>query len=488
VDCVVLHPADDLGLDRERAVLGGVICFRKLALDGLDDRSVPPPRRSGVDDVVVARHVDAQADFIRHLLGQVDRESVGVVKLESVRAGNRAPVRPRFLRHFGEQLQAAIERADELLFLILDRLRHSRRVARQFGERYAHVVHHRTYQFTQERLLRPEQLPAVPLRPPEDALQDVVPPLVADGRTVGQGERQRPDVVRDYPVRHVLQVCHVACVVRRIGDFLDRCDDRGEHVGVVVAVLALEYRRHPLEAHAGIDVLGRQRGQRAVLAPVELDEHQVPDLHHLRHARVDQLAARLVRGAVDVDLGTRPARAGVAHLPEVVLLRPVVDVRRVHARLLDPELPRLVVLVQALLRVAAEDGDVQPVAVEFPDLGEQLPRPADRLPLEVVPERPVPEHLEERVVVGVLAHVVQVVVLAAGPDALLGVRRPDVIALLKSQEDWLELVHPGVGEEQGGVVVRDDRAGRDERVPVLLHEEVDELLADLVRGRHGWPR
>jgi hypothetical protein len=53
---------------------------------------------------------------------------------------------------------------------------------------------------------------------------------------------------------------------------------------------------------------------------------------------------------------------------------------------------------------------------------------ADGFLLEVVAEGPVAEHLEERVVIGVEADVVEVVVLAAGADALLGVgaREPGV--------------------------------------------------------------
>ena len=51
-------------------------------------------------------------------------------------------------------------------------------------------------------------------------------------------------------------------------------------------------------------------------------------------------------------------------------------------------------------------------------LREQLPGPVDGVGLEVVPEAPIAQHLEERVVVHVLAHVVQVVVLAARADAL----------------------------------------------------------------------
>ena len=51
-------------------------------------------------------------------------------------------------------------------------------------------------------------------------------------------------------------------------------------------------------------------------------------------------------------------------------------------------------------------------------LGQELPGVGDGLLLEVVPKRPVAQHLEEGVVVHIFAHIVQVVVLATGPDAL----------------------------------------------------------------------
>ena len=56
--------------------------------------------------------------------------------------------------------------------------------------------------------------------------------------------------------------------------------------------------------------------------------------------------------------------------------------------------------------------------------------------------------------VRVLSHVVEVVVLAAGADALLGVAGAAQAAERRvrggrAQEDWLELVHPGVGEQVG---------------------------------------
>ena len=89
---------------------------------------------------------------------------------------------------------------------------------------------------------------------------------------------------------------------------------------------------------------------------------------------------------------------------------------RREADLVDPELLGLV--------VADVDGDPHAVGVEPERSGEQLPRPADGLGLEVVAEAPVAEHLEEAEVPGGAADGVEVVVLAAGPHALLRVGHP----------------------------------------------------------------
>ena len=54
------------------------------------------------------------------------------------------------------------------------------------------------------------------------------------------------------------------------------------------------------------------------------------------------------------------------------------------------------------------------------------------------------------------ADVLQVVVLTAGAHAFLAGGGAVVIALFQAQEDVLELVHPGIGEKQRGVVRRDE--------------------------------
>src|SRR5439155_24716341 len=98
--------------------------------------------------------------------------------------------------------------------------------------------------------------------------------------------------------------------------------------------------------------------------------------------------------------------------------------------------------------------------------------------LEVVAEREVAEHLEEREVPVRVADVLDV----AGPKHLLHGGRATIGRLGETKEERLELIHPGVREQQRGVV-RDQRGGgHDPMLPLL--EEPEERLSDLA-GPHG---
>ena len=84
----------------------------------------------------------------------------------------------------------------------------------------------------------------------------------------------------------------------------------------------------------------------------------------------------------------------------------------------------------------------------------ELPGEADRVALEVVAEREVAEHLEEGVMPGGVAHLLEVVVLAAGAHALLRRGRAPLAVrrLLHAEEHLLELHHARVDEQQRGIV------------------------------------
>ena len=79
---------------------------------------------------------------------------------------------------------------------------------------------------------------------------------------------------------------------------------------------------------------------------------------------------------------------------------------------------------------------------------------------------------------GGVADVFQVVVLAAGAHALLGGRSAGIGALVEAQEHILELVHPCVGEEQGGVTRRYQGTGSHHCV-ALGGEKVQKGLSNL---------
>src|SRR5690606_32859140 len=110
--------------------------------------------------------------------------------------------------------------------------------------------------------------------------------------------------------------------------------------------------------------------------------------------------------------------------------------------------------------------------------------------LEIVAEAEVAQHLEEGVVTRRVADVFQVVVLAASAHALLAGGGAGVGALFQAEEAVLELIHAGVGEQQGRVVRRNQRTGGHTGVP-LLFEEAQEGFTDFcafhrfIRGKNG---
>ena len=102
----------------------------------------------------------------------------------------------------------------------------------------------------------------------------------------------------------------------------------------------------------------------------------------------------------------------------------------------------------------------------------------DSVVLEIVSEAEIPQHFKEGVVSSGVAHIFKVIVLAACPHATLrrgGARiRPRFLA----GEHILELHHSRIRKEQGRVVTRHQRRGRNDRMALGL-EELQEFLANL---------
>ncbi len=219
-------------------------------------------------------------------------------------------------------------------------------------------------------------------------------------------------------------------------------------------------------------------------SPVELHEHEVPDLDvaiALGFGR-SRGAAPYFRAVVVEDLRAWSARAGIGHLPEIVACvlgtLVVADPDAAFGRYADVLRPQLVRLV-----VVDVDGRPQPFGRQAVDLRQKLPREADRIALEIVAERPVAEHFEERMVARRVADIFEIVVLAARAEAALHRGCANVRPLLDAEKHVLELDHPGIREEQRRVVRGDERRRRHDRVAVLL--EILEKPAAYFVGGHA---
>ncbi len=116
--------------------------------------------------------------------------------------------------------------------------------------------------------------------------------------------------------------------------------------------------------------------------------------------------------------------------------------------------------------------------------GDEVPGELNGIGFEVVAEGEVAQHFEERVVAAGVADVFEVVVLAAGADALLGSGGAGVVAFFEALKNFLELVHAGVGEEQRRVVGGQERAAAHDTMPAGV-EEIEKTLTDIVAGHRS---
>ena len=432
---------------------------------------------------LVAGAVDAEAALTGHDLGEVGREAEGVVELEDVVSRDRlAALCGGGLRDFVEEGDAPLQRAEEALLFGLDDGLRLALLAAELGVDMAEVFDDRGGHFEEEGLGEAQVAP-VSDRATEDAAEDVAAALVGEGGAVTDAEHDCPHMVGDDAVLGevgaVEELRRLDALARQqeVGALEDAC----EEAGVEDVVDARHDGRRPVEAHARVDRLHRQRGERAGVVTVELHEDMVPDFEEALAIEARGPGGEAILGVVVVvDFGAGAAGAGGTHRPEVLFVAGLHvaeadDVVGREAELLLPDVPRLVVVLV--------DRDIEAGGVELHHLGDELPAPLERLALVVLAEGPVPEHLKEGEVAAILADLVEVVVLASGADALLSARGPHVVALLESKEHILELVHACVGEEQRRVALGDDGARGDHGVE-LLGEVVEKGAAKLV-GSHG---
>ena len=450
----------------------------EVGLMGASERALRPgPLALALHRPLEALAVDGDMALGCRVFDELHRQAVRVVQPEDVLA-SQGPGRGRLVEQVLEAGEPGSQHGLEPALFAGHHLGHVLVAGLQLRVRVAHLGHQHVDKRAQERLGEAQAVP-VAHGPAHDLAQHVAAPLVRRHHAVRDQERHGAGMVGDDAGRHVRRL-HRA-LIRAAREPADRREQGLEQVRVVIRQGALHDRGDAFEPHPRVDRRCRQRHERAVRLPIEFHEDVVPDLDEAvagaLHAAAHRFRAGQVLAAVVVDFRAAAAGARLAHRPEVVGRSQFGDARaRQHPQ---PVLVRLVVAGHAAF--AAEHRREEPVGRQVPHVGQQGPGEGDRVSLEVIAEREIAEHLEEGVMPERRPDVLEVVVLAADPHALLRTGRAPVVAPVPSEEDVLELVHPRVGEQERGVVSRHQRRTRDDTMAVLF-EEPEKCTAKLARG------
>ena len=254
-------------------------------------------------------------------------------------------------------------------------------------------------------------------------------------------------------------------------------DQRAERVDIIIVMLALHHRRDTLKPHARVDAGLGQALARTICLLLELHKDEIPDL--------DEAIAILIRAArrpagdicaVIVEyFAARPTRPRIAHRPEIVRGRDADDPIIRQARNLLPQIGRIIIIVV--------NRDQQLVLGQPPFTGQQCPGMCDRLFLEIIAEREIPEHFKERMMPRGIADIIKIIVLAACAYAFLAGCRPRDGPRLKPGKHVLERHHTSVRKHQCRVVVRHQRRRRDD-IMARSPEIIEEGPADFIGRAH----
>ena len=239
--------------------------------------------------------------------------------------------------------------------------------------------------------------------------------------------------------------------LRLFGQVDRRGDQRLEQVDIIIVMHALQHSRRALQPHAGIDRgLGQFSDDLGFFLPI-LHENQVPDLDEtvtIFLRRAGWAAPDMIAMIVE-QFAARAAGAIVAHRPEIVLGGDTDDAVFRKTGNLAPQIISLIVIMI--------DGGRQPGGVDAPFLGDQRPGMFDRLFLEIVAEREIAHHLEKGVVAGGVAHIIEIIMLAAGTDALLRAGGGDIGPRFQARKNILERHHACVNKHKCRVIMGNER-------------------------------
>ncbi|MBA7670009.1 hypothetical protein ES703_78151 [subsurface metagenome] len=299
----------------------------------------------------------------------------------------------------------------------------------QFYSSFGHLV--------DKRLVQPQPAPekrSAAQQPP----QHIAPPLVAGHNSVGDEKSNAAAVLGNHPDGVIIFIIRAILLARKLGDTLYQ---RRKEVDLIDRGFIIDRRRRPLQPHSCVDIGLGQRSALALLVLVILGEDQVPDFGKAPAVAVGsagRLTAADILAEVIVNLAAGPTGTAISGGPPVVVLLPEAQ----YSILGDTHPPP----VAEGLVVVEVDGYPQTFRGQLQALGDELPRPANRLFFEVVADAEVAQHLEKGEVCGI-AHRLDI----GGAEAFLTGSQTGVGWLCLPQEVGLERHHARRGQKQGGV-------------------------------------
>ncbi len=180
-------------------------------------------------------------------------------------------------------------------------------------------------------------------------------------------------------------------------------------------------------------------------------------------------------------LAARAARAGLAHFPEIVVAVAVDDMR--FGKMLLPIRSGLIVALKTLGGITLEDRRIKARRVKVQDVYKILPGPVDGFLLEVIAERPVAQHLEHCMMVGVVTHLLKVIMFSGHTQTLLAVSHTAALGGPVAEDNVFKLIHAGIGEHQCRVILNHHRSRGHNLMTALLKKAL-ERFSDFVRSHH----
>ncbi len=409
--------------------------------------------------------VHGEALFFQDLFRQFPGEPEGIVQLEGIFAlQDGASLLAHGIDLLVQQVGALFQGLQEAVFFHGDDLFNVGTFFLQIGVVLPVHVDDQIRSPHQEFLADAQQTPVAD-GPAQYPAQDVAPAFVGRQDAVADHEGDRTGVVRNDLQGNVVFGIRIVFLA---GNLAGVFDDREDQVGFKVGGLFLQYRSHPFQTQAGIDVLMLQRRIAAVRLFVVLGKYQVPQFQEpaaVAARATFRTAAAPVFAQIDMDFGVRAARAATGDFPPVVFQ--FYDPFGRYAAHIMPQVISFLVL--GIYR------DPQFVGWQFQYFRQEFPGPGDHFLFEVIAEREVPQHFKIRMVAGSTAHVLDIpgtYTFLAGGDA--GRRRFDLTGEIR-----LEGRHTGTDQKQRRIIMRDQGCtGQYQMAPFL--EEVQIFLSNLI--------